>query len=130
MLEIPLRTTSREELIDLTESLREAVRDGGADSGACLVYCPHTTAGLFVNEGYDPAVGDDIQSFLRRLVPDDGRWTHAEGNAPAHVKATLVGHSVWLPIVAGELCLGRWQAVFFAEFDGPRDRRILLHIGG
>lgn len=130
MREIPLRTTAREQLLDITEDVRSAVHAAGIDTGACLVYCPHTTAGVMINEGYDPAVGDDLQAFLRRLVPDDAAWTHAEGNSPAHVKATLVGSSVWIPIAGGAPRLGRWQAIFFAEFDGPRERHIWLHIGG
>jgi len=130
MRELAIRSERTEQLIDITQQVKAAVRDAGVDLGSCSIYCPHTTAGLLVNEGHDPAVGQDLSRFLRGLVPDGERWEHAEGNAPAHIKATLVGTSVWIPIEGGELRLGRWQAVFFAEFDGPRDRRVWLQIVG
>jgi secondary thiamine-phosphate synthase enzyme len=130
MREIALQTTAREQLLDITEEVRAAVTATGVEVGACLVYCPHTTAGLTINEGFDPAVGHDLQDFLRRLVPEDAVWTHAEGNASAHVRATIVGNAVWIPVENTALRLGRWQAVFLMEFDGPRERHIWLHVVG
>jgi len=130
MRELTVRSERTEQLIDITSQINDAVQAEGIVSGDCLAYCPHTTAGVLVNEGHDPSVGRDLNGFLTTLVPDGGRWEHAEGNAPAHIKAVLVGTSVWIPIEDGSLALGRWQAVFFAEFDGPRDRHVLLQIRG
>jgi len=96
--------------------------------GLCTIYCPHTTAGLMINERADPAVVHDIGSFLEELVPEHRAWTHAEGNSPAHVKAALIGESVQIIIEGGKLCLGTWQGIFLAEFDGPRERKIWLRI--
>ncbi len=126
MKRLDVRTAKREEFVDITPLVREEVRRSGARQGLCVVFCPHTTAGLTINEAADPAVAADVLTALGRLVPDDGRWTHLEGNAPAHVKASLMGSSVQLPIVDGDLALGTWQAVFLCEFDGPRSRQVWL----
>jgi len=99
------------------------VKKSGVASGTCLVYVPHTTAGVTVNEGYDPDVAADITAVLAKLVPAGAGYAHSEGNADAHVKASLVGASQTIPVEDGRLALGRWQAVFFCEFDGPRERR-------
>jgi secondary thiamine-phosphate synthase enzyme len=119
-----------EELVDITSRVREAVRRSGVREGTCVVYCPHTTAGVTINEHADPAVADDLLAALGRLVPDGGPWKHAEGNSPAHVKASLVGASVALPIDEGDLALGTWQGVFLCEFDGPRTRHVWLQMSG
>ncbi len=96
----------------------------------CYVYVPHTTAGVTVNESYDPMVARDIECTLSKLVPRLGDYLHEEGNSAAHVKATLVGSTVTLLINEGALCLGQWQGVYFCEFDGPRTRRVLVRIAG
>ncbi len=126
MKRIEIRTTERDEFVDITPLVREEVRRAGAEDGLCLVYCPHTTAGLTINEHADPAVAADILAALDRLIPGDGPWTHLEGNSPAHVKASLLGASVQIPIVDGDLALGTWQGVFLCEFDGPRTRTVWL----
>jgi secondary thiamine-phosphate synthase enzyme len=126
MKRLDVRSTVREEFIDITPRVREEVRRAGVHEGICVVFCPHTTAGLTVNEHADPAVAADVLSALARIVPDDAAWTHLEGNAPAHVKASLMGSSVQLPIVDGDLALGTWQGLFLCEFDGPRSRRVWL----
>jgi secondary thiamine-phosphate synthase enzyme len=128
MREWVVRTPQREGLVEITDRVAEAVRESGVESGACVVYCPHTTAGILVNEGYDPAVGEDLINFLATEVRSDLNWKHAEGNAPAHIKAMLVGSSAWIPIADGRLQLGRWQSIFLAEFDGPRERRVWLQL--
>jgi secondary thiamine-phosphate synthase enzyme len=124
MREISLRTAARRELVDITSEVAAAAREGG--DGVWLVYVPHTTAGVAINEGADPSVATDIVQALERAVPDDQPWDHAEGNSPAHVLSTLVGASVLVAIEEGELVLGTWQSIFFCEFDGPRSRRVWL----
>ena len=119
-------STRREELVDITSLVREAARRAGIQEGLCIVYCPHTTAGLAINEHADPSVARDILTALDRLVPDDMAWTHLEGNSPAHVKASLMGSSVQVLISDGELVLGTWQGGFLCEFDGPRTREVWL----
>lgn len=116
------------EFRDITADVRRALQDSGVQQGACLVFVPHTTAGVIVNEGADPDVVRDIQAQLERIVPDDADFTHAEGNSPAHVKAVITGPSVWLPVIDGRLGLGRWQSIFFCEFDGPRARTFLVSL--
>jgi secondary thiamine-phosphate synthase enzyme len=128
MPSIRVNTHQKTEFIEVTDRVAQALRDGGEHGSACLVYCPHTTAGLFINERADPAVAHDIRGFLDDLVPRDRPFTHAEGNSPAHVKASLIGSSVLVPIVDGGLALGTWQGIFLAEFDGPRERLIQLRI--
>lgn len=121
-----LSTRARSELVSITDQVRRAVKESGVDRGICLVSAPHTTAGILVNENADPDVASDILGFFDRLVPADPRFRHAEGNSDAHVKAVLAGHSASLPIRGGELALGTWQGVYFAEFDGPRRRRFAV----
>jgi len=117
-------TRHREEMLDVTEQVRDAVREAGLADGVCLVYSPHTTCAVTVNEGYDPAVMADAVSHLREVVPRESDFEHSEGNSDAHIKSMLVGPSVLLPVTGGELRLGRWQAVFMCEFDGPRERTL------
>lgn len=117
-------TRSRTELVDITDSVRAVVNRSGVKSGMCHVCIPHTTAGVTVNEAYDPDVATDITKALDRLVPAGAGYAHSEGNADAHVKATLVGHATVIPVEDGSLRLGRWQGVFFCEFDGPRHRTV------
>jgi len=121
---IKFKTNQREEFVEVTSQLRDAVRDLRIQDGAALVYVPHTTAGLLINENADPTVGKDIVNFLQATVPRSSSYLHGEGNSDAHIKAALLGSSEVLPIVDGEVKLGTWQGLFFAEFDGPRERKI------
>jgi secondary thiamine-phosphate synthase enzyme len=121
-------THHREQMIDVTDAVREAVAEAGAAEAICLVYSPHTTCGVTVNEGWDPAVQADALQMFRELVPRDRPFTHSEGNSDAHVKAMLVGAGAALPVEGGELRLGRWQAVFLCEFDGPRQRELWITV--
>jgi secondary thiamine-phosphate synthase enzyme len=125
-LSISVNTTQREQFVDITTQVQQAITEIGAIDGVCTIFCPHTTAGLTINEHADPAVARDILSFLHDAVPDESAWTHAEGNSPAHVKASLLGSSVVVIVERGQLHLGTWQGIFFCEFDGPRSRRVWL----
>ena len=125
MREIAVRTSARRELVDITEKVAGIARESDAD-GIWLVYVPHTTAGVTINEGADPDVATDIVMALESAVPDRQPWKHAEGNSPAHVMSTLVGSSVLVAIENGDLVLGTWQSIFFCEFDGPRSRQVWL----
>ena len=110
--------------MDITGDIRRAVADLQVDEGAVLVYSPHTTAGIAVNEGYDPDVAGDVQGWLRHRIPYRDGYAHAEGNSDSHIKAILTGGGQLLPVTAGDLTLGRWQAIFLCEFDGPRTREV------
>jgi secondary thiamine-phosphate synthase enzyme len=113
--------------VDITREVEAALTGDDPFTGAVLVYSPHTTAGITVNEDWDPAVVHDALDILGELVPRRrARWTHGEGNSAAHVKTALVGSSVLVPVEAGRLVLGRWQGIFLAEFDGPRDREVWI----
>jgi secondary thiamine-phosphate synthase enzyme len=125
---ITIRTSRRTELKDVTPEIDAAVRDSGCATGTCLLYVPHTTAGVLVNEGDDPAVARDIEAAFDRLIPHDAGYKHLEGNADSHIKTALVGSSESVWIEKGRLALGRWQAIFFAEFDGPRTRELRVKI--
>ena len=128
MERIPLRTRSAQCLEDVTQQVNEAVRASGVEEGVCHLFVPHTTAGLVINENADPDVGRDLLEKLEALVPSDAPYHHYEGNAHAHIKSSLVGQSAAAPVAAGRLALGRWQALFFAEFDGPRERELLVTV--
>ena len=119
-------TGRREEMIDVTERLREVVRRKGWRRGALAVFCPHTTCGLTINEGADPDVRRDMTAFLTELVPLGRAWRHAEGNSDAHVKASLMGPSLLLIVEEGDIRLGTWQSVYLCEGDGPRTRSLWL----
>jgi secondary thiamine-phosphate synthase enzyme len=127
---IEIRTRAKEEFVDLTAEVGRVVAASGVASGVCVVAVPHTTAGITVNENADPDVRADLLMTLRRIVPDTLPYAHAEGNSPAHVKATLVGSSVSLIVEGGRLQLGTWQGIFFCEFDGPRPRKVWIQIVG
>ncbi|NPA80943.1 MAG: YjbQ family protein [Thermotogae bacterium] len=126
--EITLRTSRRSELVDITEAVRAVVRRSGIKSGICVLYCPHTTAALTVNENADPSVRVDINDHLSDLVPPSKNYRHLEGNADSHIKSVLVGPSLTLIVEDGDIVLGTWQGVFFCEFDGPRNRRVLVKL--
>jgi secondary thiamine-phosphate synthase enzyme len=128
MERIRLRTRSAQCLEDVTQQVNEAVRASGVDEGVCHLFVPHTTAGLVINENADPDVSRDLLEKLEALVPSDAPYHHYEGNAHAHIKSSLVGQSAAAPVAEGRLALGRWQAVFFAEFDGPRERELLVTV--
>ena len=123
-------TRQREELVDVTAPVRDAVRAAGVTEGLCLVASPHTTCGVTVNEGWDPDVASDAVGHLRELVPREREFAHGEGNSDAHIKTMLVGTSALLPVAGGEVQLGRWQAVFLCEFDGPRERELWVTVTG
>jgi secondary thiamine-phosphate synthase enzyme len=127
--EISLKTTERTQLIDITRQVEAVVAQSGVEDGLCLIYAPHTTAGVTINENADPTVRKDIKSVLDRLVPwVQPFYEHAEGNSAAHIKSTLVGCSETVIVQAGRLLLGTWQGIFFCEFDGPRTRRVYVKV--
>lgn len=127
MPEIVLNTRQRSELLDITDEVQRLVAASGLQFGLCHLWCLHTTAGLLCNEHADPDVARDVLLALERIVPEDLPYRHAEGNSPAHLRAILTGGELSVPVRLGRLALGRWQGIFFAEFDGPRQgRRILL----
>ncbi|MCD6442479.1 MAG: YjbQ family protein [Thermotogae bacterium] len=130
MIEITVRTRSREDMVDITPKLEEIVRKNNFKNGILYIYVPHTTAGITVNENADPSVKVDIMSKLSELVPRSGSYHHLEGNADAHIKASIVGSSLTIFVEEGRLVLGTWQGVFFCEFDGPRTRRCLVKFVG
>jgi secondary thiamine-phosphate synthase enzyme len=125
---IEVRSRARTELVDITSEVRNVLKKANVSSGVCHLFVLHTTAGITVNEGADPAVQRDIYTFLNKLVPTDHYFTHAEGNSDAHIKASLVGSSQMLIIDNGRPLLGTWQAVYLCEFDGPRQRRVAIKI--
>lgn len=125
---VDLKTKSRVEFQDITRKVRDIVHSGGVQSGTCCIFVPHTTAGITVNEHADPAVVEDISAQLEAMVPQQKPYHHTEGNAPAHIKASLMGSSQTLFIENGDLVLGTWQGIFFSEFDGPRNRTVLIKI--
>jgi secondary thiamine-phosphate synthase enzyme len=127
--EIAVQSQRRTQLIDVTDEVREAMSGQIEDASAVLVYVPHTTAGVTINEHADPAVARDLETAAERIVRDDWGWEHVEAgeeNAPSHVRTTLVGQQVVLPVVEGRLLLGTWQGIFVCEFDGPRRRRLYV----
>ncbi|MFH1241972.1 MAG: secondary thiamine-phosphate synthase enzyme YjbQ [Pseudomonadota bacterium] len=126
---ISVRTDSRIDMVDITASVQKEVSKADVSDGACVVYVPHTTAGVTINEGADPAVCQDILRKLNELVPPNAGYRHMEGNADSHIKASIVGSSVTVLVENGRLVLGTWQKIFFCEFDGPRSRRIYVRVG-
>lgn len=125
---VTVRTSRRVELVDITGKVREVVHRSGVKRGICVLYVPHTTAAVTVNENYDPSVARDIENHLSKLVPAGAGYAHLEGNADAHIKATMVGPSETLMVEDGDLVLGTWQGVFFCEFDGPRTRKVHVQV--
>ncbi len=127
---IAVPTHSRTQLIDITNLVTAELEKTGITTGTCTVYMPHTTAGLTINENADPDVARDILAGLARLVPVTGDYRHAEGNSDAHIKASLMGFSLRVPVIDGRLALGTWQGLYFCEFDGPRHRHVLVGVTG
>jgi secondary thiamine-phosphate synthase enzyme len=130
MKSLTVDTQQRVELVSITRPIADAVRDSGLTHGAVLVFVPHTTAAVTLNENADPDVLHDIRLALDRFAPDLDDFRHAEGNSQAHVRSSLVGCSLIVPVENGTLALGTWQGIYFCEFDGPRHRRVLLQFLG
>ncbi len=125
---LSVSTSKRVEMIDITPQVRGILRESNVKDGLLVVYVPHTTAGVTINENADPSVARDIENTLSRLVPAGKGYLHLEGNADSHIKATLVGSSVNVIVENGELVLGTWQGIFFCEFDGPRNRKVYVKL--
>ena len=128
-VEISIRSHRRTELIKLDAEVKKFVAESGVKDGVCHIHVPHTTAGVIINEGADPGLLEDITGKLSELVPRQGRYRHVEDNADSHIKAALVGCSTMVFVRDGAPVLGRWQSIFFCEFDGPRSRRVWLRVG-
>jgi secondary thiamine-phosphate synthase enzyme len=128
LIKIQVKTARRQELIDITNEIEKAIKTSGVKSGVAILYVPHTTAGLAINEHADPSVKSDIENFLSRLVPAGYHYLHLEGNADSHIKSVLMGNSLTVIIENGSLLLGTWQGIFFCEFDGPRARNVYIKI--
>jgi secondary thiamine-phosphate synthase enzyme len=127
-IELSIQTQRRTEFLDFSEKIQAIVGRDAVDSGICHIFVPHTTAGLTLNENWDPAVQQDILQTLDRLIPTSNDYKHTEGNSAAHIKATLIGFSASLPVQDSKLLLGTWQGIYLAEFDGPRTRRVLVKV--
>ncbi len=123
-----VKTERRTQLVDVTELVQRAVEKAGVASGVCCVYVPHTTAGVMINEHFDPDVATDLEGVFERLVPRVGPYRHGEGNSDSHAKAAMTGTISMIFVDEGKLILGRWQGVFFCEFDGPRERKMWVKI--
>jgi secondary thiamine-phosphate synthase enzyme len=123
-----VRTDRRTQLVDVTREVQSVVAASGVQQGTCYVYVPHTTAGVTINEHADPDVASDVEGIMDRLVPNRGPYRHAEGNSDAHAKTILTGTSQIIFIERGHLVLGRWQGIFFCEYDGPRDRTVQVKV--
>jgi secondary thiamine-phosphate synthase enzyme len=126
--ELSLKTERKTQLVEITDLVQDAV---GSTNGAtaALIYVPHTTAGVTINEDADPALASDIEAAMERIVAEDGGWRHSDAdgpNAPSHIRASLISPHVLVPLDGGKLALGRWQGIFFCEFDGPRDRKVYV----
>lgn len=128
MRTISISSKRRIEMLDITPEVSAIVSESGVSSGICVVYVPHTTAGVTINENADPSVKADLLEVLTRLIPHVGDYRHTEGNSDAHIKASLVGFSQIIPIANGRLALGTWQGILFCEFDGPRHRKVHVQI--
>ncbi len=123
---IQISSRAKQEFLEITSQVRRKVQEKGWQDGVLFLYVPHTTAGLFINEHADPDVVEDISALTEKIVPDNFPYQHSEGNSPAHVKSTLFGNTLYLIVEGGSLVLGTWQGIFFAEFDGPRIRKVYL----
>ena len=125
---LEIKTNSRSEIIDITDKIQKVITDSKIKSGICIIYVPHTTAGITVNENYDPSVKTDILDYLEKIAPASARYKHTEGNADSHIKTSVVGSSATLVIEDGKILLGSWQGIMFCEFDGPRSRKLVIKI--
>jgi len=127
---LSVKTSGRTELIDITSQISKLVKKSDVTEGLCMLYVPHTTAAVTINESADPSVKGDILMVLNQVIPWEANYRHLEGNSPAHIKSTLVGASELVAIENGKLVLGTWQGLFFCEFDGPRSRKVHVRILG
>lgn len=125
---LKVKTGSKTELIDITSEIRNLVRSSSIKNGFCMLYVPHTTAAVTINESADPSVKSDILMILNKIIPWEAEYRHLEGNSPAHIKSTIVGASELVAIENEKLVLGTWQGIFFCEFDGPRTRKVNVHL--
>jgi secondary thiamine-phosphate synthase enzyme len=128
MAVITVETSARTEFVDVTDKVRKAIATAGAGTGLCMLYVPHTTAAVTINESADPSVKADILKIINAVVPWDANYHHLEGNSAAHIKTTLVGSSELVMVEKGRLVLGTWQGIFFCEFDGPRTRKLHVNL--
>jgi secondary thiamine-phosphate synthase enzyme len=126
--QLRVKTNSRTELVDITQGVQRLVSESGVRSGLCYIHVPHTTSGITINENTDPNVGRDILKELNKIIPFEDNYGHTEGNSAAHIKSTIVGVSKTVLVEDGRLALGTWQALFFCEFDGPRERRVIVKV--
>ncbi|HUJ19801.1 MAG TPA: secondary thiamine-phosphate synthase enzyme YjbQ [Nitrospirota bacterium] len=126
--QLRVKTNSRTELVDITPGIQRLVAESGVRSGVCHLYVPHTTSAVTINENSDPNVGRDILKELNKVIPFEDHYGHSEGNSAAHIKASIIGVSQTVMVEEGRLALGTWQAVFLCEFDGPRDRRVMVKV--
>lgn len=127
-MDYSVRTSRSDEFINITGMVRDEVRKSGAKNGIAVVFVPHTTAGVTINENADPDVVYDLLSILRKTYPESASYRHIEGNSHAHIKASVMGSSVTIIIENGELKLGTWQGIYFCEFDGPRNRKVFIKV--
>jgi secondary thiamine-phosphate synthase enzyme len=127
---LTVRTSSRNEFLDVTREIQAAVLESGVREGLCHLFVPHTTAALTINENADPSVKSDILMVLNKIISDQEPYRHLEGNSPAHIKASLMGPQLTLMVSSGRLVLGTWQGIYLCEFDGPRSRRLHLKVMG
>lgn len=125
---ITIKTTNQTEFIDITSQIQHVLKENTIEDGLCCVFVPHTTAGITINEGADPSVQGDILAVLNEVIPFRFPYRHAEGNSPAHIKASIIGSSIAVIVESGRLLLGRWQSIFFCEFDGPRTRKVYVKV--
>jgi len=128
MIKIKIKSMERIESIDITKEVEKVIKKQEKDEGIAFIYCPHTTAGLTINEGFDRTVMIDLNKKLKELIPKEENYLHLEGNSDAHIKSSLIGNQIFLFFENKELKLGTWQKIFFLEFDGPREREIWIKI--
>lgn len=128
MEKVFIETSSHTEFLEVTSEVKEIIKKSKIRNGVCFLYTPHTTTSLFINENADPSVKEDIENFLEKLVPEKGNYQHLEGNAPSHIKSALLGPSLSIFVEDGNLLLGIWQGIFFAEFDGARKREVWVKV--
>ena len=126
--QLRVKSSARTEFVDITAGVQRLVTESGVRSGICHVYVPHTTSAITINENSDPNVGRDVLKELNKVIPFDDQYGHSEGNSAAHIKSSLMGVSKAIMVEDGRLALGTWQAIFFCEFDGPRDRRVQVKV--
>ena len=126
MQQLTVKTQSQTEMIDITRQVQKSIKAADFQDGLCVLYVPHTTAGITINESADPSVRRDILMVLNQMVPWKADYRHMEGNSPAHIKSSLVGASQLVVVENGQMALGTWQGIFFCEFDGPRSRKLQI----